>query len=67
MDLILGLLFGAIGTVYLVYGKRQADPTFLVTGFVLVIYPYFVSNLLPMFLVGAVVTAVPIARHKGLF
>ena len=67
MSLLFGLLFSAIGGIYMVYGKRQHDPTFLVTGFVLAVYPYFVSNTILMIIVGVLVTSIPVARHKGLF
>jgi hypothetical protein len=64
--LFLGLLFGSIGTVYFVYGKRIHDPMFLIVGFALAIYPYFFSNVVLVLLIGAVLAAIPIARHKGL-
>ena len=67
MTLIFGLIFGAIGTVYFVYGKRIQEPLFLIVGFALCIYPYFFSNVVLVLLIGAVLAAIPIARHKGLF
>ncbi|MDQ6800023.1 MAG: hypothetical protein M3041_04215 [Acidobacteriota bacterium] len=67
MTLFIGLLFGAIGTVYFMYGKRIHEPMFLIVGFALAIYPYFVSNIVLVFLIGAILAAIPIARHKGLF
>jgi cell division protein FtsL len=66
MTLLFGLLFGAVGTVYFVYGKRTHEPMFLVVGFALVIYPYFVTNVALTLLIGAILAAIPIARHKGL-
>jgi hypothetical protein len=67
LTLVLGLLFGAIGTVYFIYGKRIHEPMFLVVGFALCIYPYFFSNVAVVLLIGALLAAIPIARHKGLF
>ena len=32
MDLFLSLIFGAVGTVYVFYGRREQDVLFLVTG-----------------------------------
>ncbi len=67
MTLFLGLLFGSIGTVYFIYGKRIHEPLFLIVGLALVIYPYFFENALLVLLIGALLAAIPIARHKGLF
>lgn len=67
MTLFLGLLFGAIGTVYFLYGKKQHDALFLVVGVALAIYPYFFDNVFVVLLIGAALSAVPIARSKGWF
>ena len=65
MTLFLGLIFGAVGTVYFLYGKKQHDALFLVTGVALAIYPYFFDNVLLVLLIGAALSMVPVARHKG--
>lgn len=67
MTLFLGLLFGAIGTIYFLYGKKQHDALFLVVGVALAIYPYFFENVLVVLLIGAALSAIPIARSKGWF
>ncbi|HYS55342.1 MAG TPA: hypothetical protein VER58_16415 [Thermoanaerobaculia bacterium] len=67
MTLILGLLFGAVGTVYFIYGKRIHEPTFLFVGLALIVYPYFFSNVIIVLVIGAVLAAIPVARQKGLF
>ncbi len=59
MSLFLDLLFGSIGGAYLIYGKRQYSTPFLVAGFVLVIYPYFVSNVIVCGLIGVVMISIP--------
>ncbi|HEY8713642.1 MAG TPA: hypothetical protein VIM68_12280 [Thermoanaerobaculia bacterium] len=59
MSLFLDLLFGSIGSGYLIYGKKNFNTAFLVCGFVLVIYPYFVSNVIGCALVGVVFVAAP--------
>jgi hypothetical protein len=66
MSLFLGLLFGSIGTVYLIYGKRISSPIHLVVGAILIIYPYLFSNAILVFAVGAILTAIPWARHRGI-
>ena len=56
-NLIGGLLFGSIGFVAFVYGKRMHvwKPMFL--GLALMAYPYFVSNDIALFAIGVVGTA----------
>jgi hypothetical protein len=66
VTLFLGILFGAIGSAYLAIARRQHDPTFLICGFILIIYPWFLSNAFLIVLLGAAVSAFPIARAKGL-
>jgi hypothetical protein len=67
MILFLGLLFGSIGTVYMIYGKRQASPIHIVVGAILVVYPYLFTNAILVFLAGVILTAIPYAHHRGLF
>lgn len=66
MTLFLGLLFGSIGTVYLIYGKRQSSPIHLVVGAILIIYPYLFTNAILVFVAGVILTAIPYARHRGI-
>jgi len=67
VTLFLGLIFGAVGTVYFMYGKKQHDALFLVTGVALAIYPYFFDSVWLVLLIGAALSAVPVARAKGYF
>ena len=57
--LLIGLLAGAFGTGYLVYGKKQGRVVAAAAGLALCIYPYFVDNLLPAVLIGLVLLALP--------
>lgn len=57
--LLWALLFGSVGVGYIMYGKKQRNPIALVTGIVLCGFPYFISNILLMILVGAILMAVP--------
>ncbi len=52
-----GLLFGTIGFVAFRYGKKQGDYRKLGVGVALMFYPYFISNTIAMYLVGAALTA----------
>jgi hypothetical protein len=64
MTLLFGVLFGAIGSGYLLYAKRQYDGLYAITGFALMVFPYFVSNAIATFVIGAVLCAAPFAiRH----
>ncbi len=54
-----GMLFGAIGLGYFVYGTKQRSPIPLVTGIALMAYPYFFSNGWLLLLIGVVLTAIP--------
>ena len=67
MTLFLCLLFGAVGTVYLIVGRKEHDPMYLVVGFALIIYPYFFSNVLLVVGIGIVLSVIPYAHSRGLF
>jgi predicted membrane metal-binding protein len=57
--LIFSILFGSIGMGYFVYGKKQQAALPLLAGIVLCIFPYFVSSVYIMVLVGVVLTVLP--------
>jgi hypothetical protein len=65
MTLFLGILFGAIGGVYLALGRRNHDPTYLIVGFLLIVYPYVFDSALAIVAIGLLLMAVPIARSRG--
>lgn len=48
------LVFGAVGFVAFVYGKKQQLFIPLGIGLALMIYPYFVSNTILLYVIGAV-------------
>jgi hypothetical protein len=57
--LLWGLLFGSIGTGYVIYGHKQRAPVPLVVGVGLIVFPYFVPNVYLLVAIGAALTAVP--------
>jgi hypothetical protein len=67
MRLLLGILFGAIGSAYFIYGRQQHDPLIYATGVALAIFPYFVSNVFLVLLIGVALCLVPVARAKEWF
>ena len=58
-SLIWGVVFGAIGLGYFVYGKRQRAIVPLVCGVALMVVPYMVSNAWLLVVAGAAIAAVP--------
>ena len=66
MTLFLGLLFGTIGTVYMIYGKRQSSVIHIIVGAILIVYPYLFTNAILVFIAGVILTAIPYAHHRGL-
>jgi hypothetical protein len=53
------LVFGSIGLGFFIYGRKQRAPVPLVCGVVLMVFPYFVSNVLLLVAIGAVLIAIP--------
>jgi len=67
MTLFLGLVFGSVGTVYLIVGRKEHDPLYLVVGFLLIIYPYVFSSAIMIIAIGIVLSLIPYAHSRGLF
>lgn len=57
--LLWSLVFSLFGLGFFIYGKRQASPIPLVVGMTLMIYPYFVSNLILLVCIGIALIALP--------
>jgi hypothetical protein len=57
--LVLGVIFGSIGLGYFLYGKKQRAVVPLVSGLVLMVVPYFISNTIVLVVVGGVISAIP--------
>jgi hypothetical protein len=53
------IIFGLIGTVYFMYGKKEQKYVCMLVGIGLGIYPYFIRNAFATFLVGIALMAVP--------
>ncbi len=54
--LIGGILFGSIGFIAFMYGKKNSEFKPMITGILLMGYPYFVKNTIAMYLVGVALT-----------
>ncbi len=59
MNLMVGIITGAFGVGYFIYGKRQSKFVFMITGCALCIYPYLLSNITVLIIIGLVLLAVP--------
>jgi hypothetical protein len=57
--LIIGMIAGAIGTGYFIYGKRQQRFAPMLAGLMLGIYPFFTDNPVLLVVIGAVLMAAP--------
>jgi hypothetical protein len=57
--LLWGVVFGAIGLGYFVYGKKQRALVPFVCGVALMVLPYFIANAWLLVGSGALIAAVP--------
>jgi len=59
-----GVLWGAIGLGFFVYGKKQRAPLPWVCGLLLMVFPYFVSATWAQLLLGAALCAAPFVLRR---
>lgn len=57
--LLIGIVTGALGMAYIVYGKRQTKFVPLIAGVALCAYSYFIDSWVGLTLVGALLAAAP--------
>jgi hypothetical protein len=53
------LIFGSIGLGLFIYGKKQRAVVPLICGIALIVFPYFVSNVILLVGIGALLIAIP--------
>lgn len=64
--LMLSLVFGMIGFGYFRYGKRQSELLMMIAGVLLMVFPYLITNLVAVVVVGLFLVAGPlVARRMG--
>jgi hypothetical protein len=56
-NILVGLVFGGVGFVAFVWGKKNAEPRPLFIGLALMVYPYFIPNPWAAAAAGVVLTA----------
>jgi hypothetical protein len=57
--IVWGLLFGSIGIGYFIYGRKQSNSLVKYVGLILMVFPYFVENVLLLVVVGVSLMFVP--------
>lgn len=57
--LMWGMLFGAFGLGFFIYGKKQKAVVPLIVGIALFIIPYFISNVYMLVTAGTVLVVLP--------
>lgn len=57
--LVLGMIWGAIGTGYFIYGKKQSRFIFLICGIVLCVFPMLVTNNTASLIIGLLMCILP--------
>jgi hypothetical protein len=62
--LFLSLIFSSVGFGFFIYGKKQSRPLPLVVGLVLMIYPYFISDVLALVTIGLVLILIPMLAKR---
>ena len=60
-----GIVFGAFGVGYFIYGRKQKRFVPLFCGIGLMVFPYFVSGTIPTLLVGGAMLALPFLVREG--
>jgi hypothetical protein len=56
-SILASLLVGLVGSAFFMYGRRQGRFPHMLTGGILVVYPYFVSNVALMAGIGVGIVA----------
>lgn len=57
--LFIGLVAGSLGAGYFIYGKKQSSAVFMLCGAALCFYPYMLSGLVWLLVIGAGLLALP--------
>ena len=58
-SLFVGIIAGAVGMGYFIYGKRQTKLVPMLAGVLLCIYPYFTDSLVWLCVIGVLLMVVP--------
>jgi hypothetical protein len=56
---MLALIFGAVGFVYFSYGRKQARISMIISGLLLMVYPYVLDSKVWLVVIGLILSLVP--------
>ncbi|HEY6079040.1 MAG TPA: hypothetical protein VIW29_09570 [Polyangiaceae bacterium] len=56
-SIIASIVVSGVGCVFFSYGRKMSRAPHVVAGIVMMVFPYFVSNVLAMFGIGALLCA----------
>lgn len=56
---VTSLVTGSVGYVYWSFGRKMSKPLYLVSGVLLMIFPYFVDSIPLSIVIGAALAALP--------
>jgi hypothetical protein len=56
-SLIAGFVVSGVGFVFMSYGRKMGRPIHLITGIILMVYPYFIPTVWVMLVIGALLCA----------
>ena len=59
-----GLIFGSIGLGFFVYGKKQKAIIPFISGIGLMVFPYFISNIIFLVITGIILAALPFVIRR---
>ncbi len=59
MNLLVGIITGAFGLGYYIYGKKQSKMIFMFTGIALMVYPYLFTNNTLLIIIGVILLLLP--------
>jgi hypothetical protein len=57
--LFIGVITGAFGMAYFIYGKKQGKPVPLISGMLLCVYPYFFESTVLIIAIGILLIIAP--------
>jgi len=66
MNLFFSIVFGMLGVAYAMYGKKQGDLFFIISGMSLMSYTFLVDSTAAVIWVGAILAVIPFILSRYL-
>lgn len=68
MVLFFSIVISSVGLAYFIYGKKNYEVLYMFVGVGLMVYPYFIWNLLFSVIIGIILCALPfILKRFGIY